>query len=101
MRAPERFPAMSTVSSNRIRNAASLAFACLLASCGSTEIRLSRIDGQPMHGNPTLERQFTVDDTTCRDEVAMMPDATLPERRKAAEDVYRGCMAQHGYMAAP
>ena len=84
-----------------MRKLATMAFACMLAGCGTKEIPLSRVDGQTMRGNPTLEKQFSVDDTICQGEVAKAISGSQPEiRSRAAEDVYRGCMAQRGYMAA-
>lgn len=80
-----------------------------LAGCMTTEESWRRIDGTPLNG-----QQLLADQTVCRGEmqksnlsstmergVVIRADGLHSPRRDAMADVYRGCMAQRGYLSAP
>jgi hypothetical protein len=75
-----------------------------LSGCASEQTRAIRLDGQTIKGNPALERQLEVDNTICQGEVAKADSvSTAPAARRfqAGADIFAGCMAQRGYVAAP
>ena len=77
-----------------------------------------RTDGQRMSGNPTLAAQGDLDRTICFGEVQKVAGGSDPiyyqglagaigaaiivdQKQKAFFDIYKGCMAQKGYVIVP
>lgn len=97
-----------------MRRVLGLAVAALLAGCAtnSTHVEVwERLDGKPLTGTPELAREYQVATTICMGErqKADLSAGSLPVRlsdrvvegmmRDAkAGDVYKGCMAQRGYV---
>jgi hypothetical protein len=93
----------------------------VLLGCQTTakeELIAVRTDGQKMSGNPALVAQGDLDRTICFGEVQKVAGAADPiyyqglagaigaaiivgQKQKAYFDIYRGCMAQKGYVIVP
>jgi hypothetical protein len=80
-------------------------FALTLSACAESSPKAYyRVDGQPITTNPALMREWDRDDAICRGEMAKADSASvapMSRRFQADEDVYRGCMAQRGYVQRP
>lgn len=75
-------------------------FVCLSGCFEATSVTWDRADGSAIRGNAALERQFQTDESICQGEMAkadLSGERGNPNRVKADEAVYRGCMASRGY----
>ena len=84
----------------------------VLSACVSTPppMMWMRVDGQQGKGNPALEQEFEIARTACLgdSQKANMSGVTLGgdysaafARGQAASDVFKGCMAEKGYLMVP
>ena len=65
-------------------------------ACGLHPVR----QGVDADGRPEDRWEYEVDRTICQGEVAKADSASAPAPRRfqAADDIFAGCMAQHGYV---